>query len=110
MGQELVKVTLKLLSSGSTTTENYTAFWTILVKYGKKWKITDDYSVGILGNLTQAFASLLYVSYNSTQKLLGTIWGKNILYTYLYLHQILSMNYLGFDPKRLIHKSIYILL
>ena len=59
MEQELVKVTLKLLSSGSTTTENYTAFWTILVKYEKKQKITDDYSVlGILGNLTQAFASL----------------------------------------------------
>ena len=59
VGQELVKVTLKLLSSGCVTTENYTAFWTILVKYGNNQKITDDYTVGILGNLTQASPSLL---------------------------------------------------
>ena len=87
MEQELVKVTLKLLSSGSTTTENYTAFWTILVKYGKKQKITDDYSVrtylGIWGNLTQAFASLLYVSYNYTVHR-SSIWRKRKLHQILY--------------------------
>ena len=92
MGQELVKVTLKLLSSGSTTTENYTAFRTILVKYGKKQKITEDYSVGILGNLlTQAFASLLYVSYNYTEVARHYLGNKNKIQI-TYLHQILSMN------------------
>ena len=92
MGQELVNVTLKLLFSGSTTTEHYTAFWTILVKYGKKQKITNDYSVGILGNSTQAFASLLYVHYNYTEV------AKHYLGEKIYTSN--TFYKLGLDPKR----------
>ena len=86
MEQELVKVTLKLLSSGSTTTENYTAFWTILVKYGKKQKITDDYSVlRYFGQFYTVDLLLPYYMYY-TEVARHNLGGKNI---YIYIKYFL---------------------